>query len=108
MDLVHNDDSAYYRIKQYHYKLLTVDMANIWEQYRFEMHAATIMENRTPTTVIDTTVTQRIINTPTNAQRKLFNSATFRDFVMTGYGNLCAITGTVIKYQAFSNLKPPI
>lgn len=108
MDLVHNDGSAYYR-----------QLDSIIENYPinggygkyigtiqdFENRALATLGNHTPTAVIDTTVTQRIVNTPTNEIADLFNAATFRDFVMTGYGNLCAITGTVIQYQAFSNLE---
>ncbi|MGN9076693.1 hypothetical protein ACTM9V_05085 [Oliverpabstia intestinalis] len=35
----------------------------------------------------------------------LFNSVSFRDFVMTGYKNKCAITGNVIRYGSFMNLE---
>jgi len=35
----------------------------------------------------------------------LFNANTFRDFVMVGYNNLCAITRTVIRYETFTNLE---
>lgn len=55
--------------------------------------------------VVDNTVTQRIISNGTNSLAGLFNAATFRDFVMVGYGNLCAITGTVIKYESYMNLE---
>ena len=35
----------------------------------------------------------------------LFNAASFRDFVMVGYENKCAITGTVIKWNNYNNLE---
>ncbi|MCL2356462.1 MAG: HNH endonuclease [Defluviitaleaceae bacterium] len=35
----------------------------------------------------------------------LFNSVSFRDFVMFGYETLCAITGSVIRYERFFNLE---
>lgn len=108
LDLVHNDNSAYYR-----------ELNSIIEDYPirggygmfqgtlpdFEIHAEQVLNNIVPQTRIDTTVTDRIVATPTDAVAALFNAATFRDFVMTGYGNLCAITGTSIQYQTFSNLE---
>lgn len=108
MDLVHNDNSAYYR-----------ELNRIIEEYPinggygkfigtlpdFEIHAEAVLGTHTPNTVIDTTVTQRIVDNPIDAIANLFNAITFRDFVMTGYGNLCAITGTVIQYQTFLNLE---
>ena len=35
----------------------------------------------------------------------LFNSANFRDFVLLGYGNKCAITKRVIDWKEFNNLE---
>ncbi len=108
LDLVHNDNSAYYR-----------ELNAIVENYPirggygiydgtlpdFEMRAEAVLTALTPQTRIDTTVTERIVATPTDALAALFNAATFRDFVMTGYGNLCAVTGTIIQYQSFTNLE---
>lgn len=42
---------------------------------------------------IDKTVTDRIIKSSRESQENAFNPATFRDFVLAGYGNACAITG---------------
>ncbi len=53
---------------------------------------------------IDDTVTNKILISTDN-MASLFNSVSFRDFVMVGYGNLCAITGTVIKYESYTNLE---
>ncbi len=53
---------------------------------------------------IDESVTNRVSNS-TNAMASLFNSVSFRDFVMVGYDNLCAITGTVIRYESYMNLE---
>lgn len=108
LDLVHNNNSAYYR-----------ELNQIIEEYPirggygiykgtisdFELHAEDVLSNRETTAVIDTTVTQRIETTPENAIADLFNPASFRDFVMTGYDNRCAITGDVIRYQGFTNLE---
>jgi len=108
LDLVHNDNSSYYR-----------ELNQIIENYPikggygifngtiedFESHAEAILAQQNTIAVIDNSVTDRIINTPTAEIANLFNAVTFRDFVMTGYVNLCAITGTVIKYQGFSNLE---
>lgn len=108
LDLVHNDNSAYYR-----------ELNQIIENYPirgghgicrdtipdFELHAEDILSQVDTTAVIDNTVTQRIETAPTNAIADLFNAATFRDFVLTGYDNRCAITGDVIRYHNFSNLE---
>jgi len=53
---------------------------------------------------IDDTVTRRIEETP-NSIANLFNSTSFRDFVITGYESLCAVTGTVIRYNSYMNLE---
>lgn len=55
--------------------------------------------------VIDDTVTRRVQNENQESISKLFNSTTFRDFVMVGYNNICAITKSVIKYNTFTNLE---
>lgn len=36
---------------------------------------------------------------------ELFNATSFRDFVMTGYNELCAVTKTVIRCNSFMNLE---
>jgi len=43
--------------------------------------------------VIDPTVTKRIEQSSPETRSNLFNPATFRDFVLAGYGNACAVTG---------------
>lgn len=40
-----------------------------------------------------------------NAIANLFNATSFRDFVMAGYGNKCAITGNVIRWNNYNNLE---
>lgn len=108
LDLVHNDNSAYYRELD---RIITdFPIRGGYGIYKgtlpdFEIHAEKILNQQNTVTVIDETVTRRIEETPTNAIAGLFNAVTFRDFVMTGYNNLCAITGTVIKYQGFTNLE---
>lgn len=44
---------------------------------------------------IDDSVTNRISKSVDENRENLFNPATFRDFVLSGYGNACAITGQV-------------
>lgn len=53
---------------------------------------------------IDESVTNKIATSVDN-MASLFNAVSFRDFIMVGYDNLCAITGTVIKYEAYMNLE---
>lgn len=55
--------------------------------------------------VIDDTVTAKAQGGDINAMANLFNSVSFRDFVMTGYDYRCAITGNVIRYGSFVNLE---
>lgn len=65
-----------------------------------------IVKNGQVDIVIDDTVTKKMEKEKeTDAMANLFNANTFRDFVMVGYNNLCAITGTVIKYDNFTNLE---
>lgn len=56
---------------------------------------------------IDNSVTERITSENHDEEliANLFNSASFRDFVLTGYGNLCAITGQVIRHENLMNLE---
>ena len=56
-------------------------------------------------TIIDDTVTAKAQTGDINAMASLFNSVSFRDFVMTGYDYRCAITGNVIRYGSFMNLE---
>jgi hypothetical protein len=56
-----------------------------------EVEAAQISQN----IVIDKSVTDRIVNSNSQTQQNLFNPATFRDFVLAGYGNACAVTGKI-------------
>lgn len=108
LDLVHKDDTEYYK-----------ELNDIVENYpirgghgmfqgtliKFEIRAEEILKNNVSQTLIDTTVTNRIAESSPNAIATLFNAATFRDFVMAGYDNLCAVTGNSIQYQRFSNLE---
>lgn len=57
--------------------------------------------------VIDNTVTNQIdkIANAADKMASLFNAVSFRDFIMFGYGNLCAVSGTVIKYESYMNLE---
>jgi len=50
---------------------------------------------KTTEVTVDKSVTDRILKTTDENKQNLFNSATFRDFVLAGYGNACAITGQI-------------
>ena len=71
----------------------------------FEMKAETLLARDEVPVVIDQAVTKMIEKTSTETLASLFNAATFRDFVMAGYEHLCAITGTVIRYESYINLE---
>lgn len=71
----------------------------------FEKKVENLNLSQDSTVVIDNSVTQRIISAQPDSLESLFNAATFRDFVMVGYDNLCAITGTVIRYESYMNLE---
>lgn len=53
---------------------------------------------------IDDSVASYVSST-TASMAALFNATSFRDFVMVGYDKLCAITGTVIRYESYMNLE---
>jgi len=55
--------------------------------------------------VIDADVTQQIIHTESSFISTLFNSFSFRDFVLAGYEYKCAVTEKVIRYDNFMNLE---
>lgn len=55
--------------------------------------------------IIDEKVTAKAQVGDINSMANLFNSVSFRDFVLTGYENRCAITGNVIRYGSFMNLE---
>ena len=44
---------------------------------------------------IDKSVTDRVGKSTDKNRENIFNPATFRDFVMAGYGNACAVTGQI-------------
>lgn len=56
-------------------------------------------------TIIEETVTAKAQTGDIDAMANLFGPTSFRDFVMTGYHNKCAITGNVIRYGSFMNLE---
>ena len=71
----------------------------------FEDKYNQVMLRGEPNVEIDDSVTKRVTEASTDAISSLFNASNFRDFVMVGYENLCAITGTVIKYESYMNLE---
>lgn len=60
----------------------------------FEEQVRAYETNQSATEVyIDKSVTDRIKKSSDENRANIFNPATFRDFVLAGYGNACAITG---------------
>lgn len=60
----------------------------------FEKKVAAFENDQQATDIhIDKSVTDRIRRSTEENQANIFNPATFRDFVLAGYGNACAITG---------------
>ena len=54
--------------------------------------------------IIDASVTARIAQSSERSQENVFNTSTFRDFVLVGYGNACAITGQINDYGFTGNV----
>lgn len=71
----------------------------------FETKVDTLNDKGISSVEIDDSVTSRIVSSDSSSIAGLFNAQSFRDFVMRGYGNKCAITGTVIRYEDFMNLE---
>lgn len=109
MDLIKDHDS-----KLYHFCDQIIDEYPITGGYgiyegvisEFETQVARIMSHGEPPVAIDTSVTRRVAaEEDTDSVADLFNANSFRDFVMVGYENKCAITGKVISYGNYSNLE---
>jgi predicted restriction endonuclease len=72
----------------------------------FEEKAEVVLRNAKPTIAIDGKVIEQIEKKKTEGGiENLFNAMSFRDFVMKGYGSLCAITKTVIRHDGYMNLE---
>lgn len=64
----------------------------------FESNVQKFKDNQISTDiVIDSSVAKRIEQSTGASRANLFNPATFRDFVLAGYGNSCAVTGKKIE-----------
>lgn len=64
----------------------------------FENRVENLKDNEFKTDIIiDPSVTKRIEQSSDESRSNLFNPATFRDFVLAGYGNACAVTGRKIE-----------
>lgn len=62
----------------------------------FEKQVQEIEHNQIKVEIqIDKSVTDRISKSTEENQANIFNSATFRDFVLVGYGKACALTGQI-------------
>ena len=62
-------------------------------EYYEELVASIIQNKEVKEIEIDKSVTDRIRKSTEQNQKEIFNKATFRDFVLAGYGNACAVTG---------------
>ena len=71
----------------------------------FESKVDKLREEPEIKVAVDKSVTDTINKTGADTLANLFNAVSFRDFVMVGYENLCAITGTVIRYESYMNLE---
>ncbi|MDR2571631.1 MAG: HNH endonuclease [Oscillospiraceae bacterium] len=72
----------------------------------FEKRAAIRMRStEDEIAVIDNDVTQQIMHSEGSFISTLFNSISFRDFVLAGYEYKCAVTEKVIRYDNFMNLE---
>lgn len=71
-----------------------------WFDHKMQLTLKTSTFN----TVIDQMVTKKVIESENNVE-DLFSATSFRDFVMNGYNNICAVTGNVIRYGNFFNLE---
>lgn len=71
----------------------------------FEKKASRFNKIESLSVEIDSTVIQKIVSGTTKSIDDLFTSASFRDFVLTGYSNSCAVSGKVIKWNNLNNLE---
>jgi hypothetical protein len=79
----------------------------VWEEpiEPFEAKAAAFGNEPELQTEIDNSVITRIEATEENTIAGLFNSSSFRDFVMVGYNGLCAVTRAAMRYENLTNLE---
>lgn len=71
----------------------------------FENKAANIITSAQLDVKVDASVTKLLSSGVAEHIASLFNSTTFRDFVLAGYTNVCAVSGTIISWQKFNNLE---
>lgn len=62
-------------------------------EYYEELVSSILQNDEVREIEIDKSVTDRIRKSTEENQKEIFNRATFRDFVLAGYGNACAVTG---------------
>lgn len=77
----------------------------------FEQKVNKFKSNDVVNVVIDNSVVNRITKEESTDKglddkiADLFNANSFRDFVMVGYSNTCAVTGNVISWNSYNNLE---
>lgn len=71
----------------------------------FEGRVTEIKKQRTVDVLIDKSVTGIIEKNEPPQMENLFNASSFRDFVLVGYSNVCAVSKSVIKWNTYNNLE---
>lgn len=71
----------------------------------FENKYSELKKKNITKVIIDKKITEVLEKCSKKTVEDLFNKSNFRDFVMVGYENLCAITGMVIEYGNYTNLE---
>ena len=108
LDLVQDKDSALYHELNSRIEASPIRGAHaIYEGTisEFEHKAKSLLRRLETSVGIDTSVTDIIEQKSIETVAGLFNAVSFRDFVMVGYESLCAVTGTVIRYDTYMNLE---
>lgn len=118
LDLIQQHNSDLYKFCE-----LEIEKSSIRGQYaiyngeikEFEDKILRVENNDNINVAIDNSVVNKITNNNSKHSdykseqnskiEDLFNSTSFRDFVMVGYSNRCAITGNVIRWNGYNNLE---
>lgn len=111
LELVQNHKSELYKLCED-----TIKNSKIQGKYgiyngtikKFEDKISKLKESNNIEVAIDNSVVNTIKENNSGLEDQmadLFTQASFRDFVMVGYGNKCAVTGEVISWNKYNNLE---
>ena len=108
LDLLSDHSSALYSLLRD-----TIENSDIYGGYgvyegeiaEFERKAEQALGGKLLHPIVDKTVSSRVSQEEESKISALFNSASFSDFVMCGYQEKCAVTGTAIRCGNYSNLQ---